>query len=88
MPCSSSAQTASVGRHPHSRSVLGAPAREAEVMGEGCFLTVVLTLELQAWTGRDCDGHLQPQHRGLWVGSRSGTLGTIPGSGEIQLTGC
>lgn len=48
------------------------PTWEDEVVGEGCFLPAVLTLERQAWTGRGILAVPPPptptaQHRGLKV---------------------
>ena len=57
------------------------------MVGEGCFLTAVLTLELQAWTRRGVQQHLHPSTEGLTAGRKSGPLGILPGSGENR-AGC
>lgn len=53
-----------------------APAREAKVVGEGCFLTAVSTLELQGWTGRGMGRAPPPPAQGgcKWAGGQ-GHLG-------------
>lgn len=59
------------------------PVREAEVVGEGCFLTAVPTPELQVQAGR----HLNPSTEGCrGVGGQGdlGARGFIPPKGRIS----